>query len=94
MPYSTYHVAHQIVTDYDVHVRVAAAAQQETEGGGLVGGFDPEAWASAHSWHYGTQSDWIAAVMSALEAGVPKWGADPAVITDQHILSYVQAAMA
>jgi hypothetical protein len=95
MPYSAYHVAYQIKSDNDLHVRVSAAAQQEAEAaGGLQGGFDPESWALARSWGYGTQTDWIAAVSTALENGVPKWGADPGVITDQHILSYVQAQFA
>lgn len=89
MPYSAYHVAYQIVTDGDVAVRVAAAAKQEDDG--LQ---DPTAWAADHAWDYGTQSDWIASVMYALDSGKTDWGKDPGVITDQHILSFVQSAMA
>lgn len=91
MPQSAYHVAYQIRSDYDLHVRVAASAQQEY---GATSGdqFDPELWATAHSWEYAAQTDWIAAVMSAIDNGLTSWGADPAVVTDQHILSFVQSA--
>lgn len=91
MAFSDYHVGYMIVTDRDVLVRVAAAVQQEK---GSLDGFEPEEWARTHAWDYGTQSDWIDAVSYAMETGNQQWGADPGVITDQHILSYVQSALA
>jgi hypothetical protein len=95
---SAYHVAFQVVTDYDLHVRVSSSAQQEWEATNPTpdpeAPFDPEAWARDHAWDYGTQSDWVASVMYAIETGNLDWGKDAGVITDQHILSYVQTAMA
>jgi hypothetical protein len=92
MAQSAYLTAYMIVTDYDIHVRVSAAARQESEAAPPVLD-DPETWARDHAWDYGTQTDWVAAVMSAIDAGITDWGKDPVVITDQHILSYVQSVM-
>lgn len=96
MAFSAYHVAYQIVTDYDLHVRVSASAQQESETNmpASPDPWDPEAWARAYAWDYGTQADWVEVVTYALETGNLAWGKDPAVVTDQHILSFVQSAMA
>lgn len=92
MALSAYHVAYQIVRDYDLHVRVAASARQESE---VVGAplDDPELWANEHAWDYGTNSDWVDVVLYAIETGNTAWGKDPTVVTDQAILSYVQAVM-
>jgi hypothetical protein len=74
----------------DLMMRVAASAQQESQG---ADGFDPEAWARERRWEWSTLSDWISAVQAAVDTGITEWGKNPAVITDGMILSYVQPAM-
>lgn len=92
MAESAYFTAWQVSINNDLTMRVAASAQQESEAATVSLG-DPEAWARGHRWEWATQSDWIAAVQTAMETGICNWGQSPSVITDQHILSYVQGAI-
>ena len=64
--------------------RLTAAAAQE-------GRTDPPSSAYALRWPCSAAADIEAAYASALAAGNPDPGGDPAVITDQMILSAVQA---
>lgn len=70
--------------DTDLQRRVIACAAVENIP-------DPSHWAMTHSWDYASQPGWGAAWDSALVAGNPAPGRDPAVITDAQILSAVQA---
>ena len=89
MAESSYYVAFLLTINSELTMRVAAAAQQE--GGESMP--DPESWAREHRWQWGTQADWVAAVAAAIDTGITLWGNNPAVITDQHILSWVQSAI-
>lgn len=91
MAESVYYTAWQMTQNMDLLNRIAASVQQETEAGTPLA--DPEAWAREHKWDWATQSDWIAAVQAAQNTGITEWGRNTAVVTDQHILSYVQAAL-
>jgi hypothetical protein len=91
MASSSYFVAWQMTTNIDLLMRVAASAQQESEAGTPLD--DPEAWARDHRWDWATQSDWVTAVQAAQDTGITEWGKSPSVVTDQHILSYVQATL-
>jgi len=88
---SAYYTAWLITQNNDLSMRIAASAQQETEA--TQPDFNPEQWARERAWDWATQSDWIAAVQAAMDTGITMWGQSPGVITDQHILSYVQSAM-
>jgi hypothetical protein len=92
MASSSYYVAWQMTNNFDLLNRVAASVQQESEAGTPIA--DPEAWAREHRWDWATQTDWVAAVQAAQDSGITEWGRSPSVVTDQHILSYVQAALA
>lgn len=92
MASSAYYVAWQMTQNMDLTMRVAASAQQESEASATPID-DVEQWARDHRWEWATQTDWIAAVTAAMDTGITAWGSNPAVITDQHILSYVQGAM-
>lgn len=91
MAESAYYTAYLMTLNSDLSARVAAAAQQEAEAASVE--LDPEQWARDRRWEWATQSDWIAAVQAAIATGITEWGRNPGVITDQHILSYVQGAM-
>lgn len=93
MASSTYYTAWQITQNFDLANRIAASAQQESEAKGTPIA-DVEAWARERRWDWATQTDWIAAVQAAQDTGITEWGKSPSVVTDQHILSYVQAALA
>lgn len=93
MAQSSYYTAWQITNNNDLTMRVAASAQQESEATGTPVE-DPTIWAQQHRWEWGTQTDWVAAVQSAIDVGITEWGKQPGVVTDQMILSYVQAAVA
>ena len=90
---SAYYTAWQMTQNMDLQMRVAASAQQEAEATGAAVA-DPEAWARERRWEWATQTDWIAAVQAAQDTGITEWGRNPGVVTDQHVLSYVQAALA
>lgn len=91
MALSSYYVAWLMTQNIDLTMRVAASAQQESEATTPIA--DPEAWARERRWDWSTQTDWIAAVSAAIDTGITAWGAHPGVVTDQHILSYVQSAV-
>ena len=93
MAQSSYYTAWLITNNNDLTMRVAASAQQESEHSGTPVD-DPTIWAQQHRWEWGTQSDWVAAVQAAIETGITEWGQAAGVVTDQYILSYVQAALA
>ena len=93
MAESAYWVAWQMTMNADLMMRVAASAEQESEASATPVE-DVEAWARDRRWEWATQSDWIAAVQSAMDSDIAAWGKDPGVVTDQHILSYVQTALA
>lgn len=90
---SSYFIAWQMTNNYDLRMRVAASAQQEADASGTPLD-DPEQWSQERRWTWATQTNWIAAVQSALDVGITEWGRQPGVITDQMILSYVQPALA
>lgn len=91
MAQSAYYTAYLMTLNGDLTMRVAASAQQEAEAISMT--IDPETWAQERRWDWSTQQDWIAAVQAAIDTGICEWGRNPGVITDQHILSYVQGAM-
>ncbi len=93
MAESSYYTAYLMTNNMDLSNRIAASAQQEATSAQLDD-FQPEQWAQQHRWSWATQSDWIAAVQSAMDTGIADWGRRPGVITDQMILSYVQPAVA
>jgi hypothetical protein len=93
MAESAYYTAWQMTQNIDLQMRVAAAAQKES-GPAEVDIGDPEIWSRDRRWEWATQSDWIAAVQGAQNTGITAWGSNGAVVTDQHILSYVQGALA
>lgn len=92
MAESVYFVAWQMTMNADLTYRVAASAQQEFEAA-MKPLSDPEVWAREHRWEWATQIDWVNAVQGAMNTGITEWGRNPAVITDQHILSWVQGAI-
>jgi hypothetical protein len=92
MSQSGYYTAWQMSMNTDLMMRVAASAQQETEATTPIA--DPEAWARERRWDWATQTDWITAVQAAIDTGITEWGSNAAVITDQHILSWVQTELA
>lgn len=93
MATSVYHIAWQMTQNYDLMMRVAASARQESEALGAPID-DVEQWAKDRRWDWSTQSDWIAAVQGAQANGISEWGLNPGVIPDQYILSYVQSTIA
>lgn len=86
---SSYYVGSLLQQDASLGKRVAAAAQQQADAATVDIG-DPEEWAAAHSWSYAMAPGWVPKVESAIVSGIVEWGQDPAVITDQDILSWVQ----
>ena len=93
MALSTYYTAWLMTQNIDLTMRVAASAQQEADYRGTPIG-DVEGWAHDRRWDWATQTDWIAAVQAAIDTGITEWGKAPDVVTDQHILSYVQSTIA
>lgn len=74
----------QIAQDGDLTNRVQACAAQE------ITGANPYQWAADHMLLLAAQPGWDAAWASAVAAGNPRPGKDPAVITDGMILSATQ----
>ena len=93
MAESIYYTAYLLTNNHDLAMRVAASAQQESAASGTPME-NPDQWAQDHRWDWATQSDWISAVQSAIDTGITAWGQEVGVVTDQMILSYVQAALA
>ena len=69
---------------FNLQRRVAAAAAQQDAPG------DPSQWALDNRLGWASAPGWGAAWASAVAAGNPDPGADPAVITDAQILAQVQ----
>lgn len=76
----------EMAGDNDLTQREAACAAQEHPTAG-----DPTAWALAHGMLLAASPGWAEAWASAVAAGVPRPGKDPAVLTDGMILSAVQS---
>ena len=74
--------------DADFINRVSASAAVEAPASE-----HPVTWAREHVWRIAAAPGFAAAYESALVAGVPRPGNDPAVITDGQILSAVQAEL-
>lgn len=79
-----------ISDDPYMRLRVASCAAQQ---GCADAGIDPDAWAVEWRRVWGSSPGWDAAWESAQAGGITDPGADPSVITDQMILSQVQAMM-
>lgn len=75
----------QMRGDLDLLGRVVACVA-------LEGDRSPEWWAQQHMWQVVARTDWAQAWEYALAAGTSAPGREPAVITDQMILSAVQEA--
>jgi hypothetical protein len=73
--------------DADFQQRLAAAGAVEID----LAGTHPMTWASDVQWEIAAAPGFADAYASALAAGVPRPGWDPAVISDAQILSAVQA---
>lgn len=76
-----------LAVDHHLQRRASACAARE----GIP---EPEAWALAHSWELSAQPGWDAAYESAVLNGNLSPGNTQNVITDQMILSAVQAIRA
>jgi len=74
--------------DFDFTMRVAACGATE---GLPAAGEQPTTWAVNNVWMIAAAPGFADAYASALAAGVPRPGNDPAVISDAQILSAVQA---
>jgi hypothetical protein len=72
-----------IAADQNMRNRVAACAAEQ-------GNTTPESWAYTNSYVWASAPGWAAKWESAVAAGNPNPGSDPAVITDGDILSVVQ----
>ena len=83
----SYYSQHLMAYDPALNGRVVAAVASEntTE--------DPERWTADNRHYWCAPSDWAEAWDSALAADNPDPGADDSVITDQMILSSVQALL-
>lgn len=70
--------------DPDLQGRITAAAAME--------GMEwPDGWVARRRWQLVAHADWATAWAYARDVGTETPGADPGVITDQMILSTVQA---
>lgn len=87
----TYYDTALLSSDTDFVLRVTAAYAIETPSGQ---GIDPPLWATQHTWDLASQPGFGDAYASARAADNPGPGRDPAVITDEMILSAVQAVVA
>lgn len=81
----SYKIMAEIAASGSLWRRVTACAWQENVTTA------PGEWASASMWRLAVQPGWDAAWASAVAAGTPDPGDDEAVITDEAILSAVQA---
>jgi len=80
----TYYEVSLLARDPDFQSRIAACYGIETMAQ------DPESWALMHQWMMASQPGFGEAYAYALLNGNPNPGRDPAVITDNQILSAVQ----
>lgn len=81
-----------LAQDYDFQLRTAACIAVETADEAAAP--NAPAWAADHAWQMAGQPGFGAAYASAIAAGVPRPGNDPAVISDAQILSAVQSIVA
>lgn len=79
-----------LAADGEFQNRVAACYATETP---IGTGDQPMSWAAEHAWDVAAAPGFGDAYASAIAAGVPNPGRDPAVISDAQILSAVQALM-
>lgn len=86
----SYSSVHRCASDSSFVARVTAAVAQEQGAHGEP--VDPYARVGAIRWAVASASDVEAAYESALAAGNPDPGGDPAVVTDGMILAATQAA--
>jgi len=84
-----YHDVALLSSDADFIARTAAAYSVDSLA--LPERVNPSEWATEHAWDMASQPGFGDAYASALAAGVPNPGADPAVITDPQILSALQS---
>jgi hypothetical protein len=77
--------------DLEFQQRLGAAAAVEVD---VPAGQSPLGWAADHQWQIAASPGFADAYASALAADVPNPGRDPAVISDQMILSAIQALIA
>jgi hypothetical protein len=82
---SYWHIS-QMSSDPDLTARVQACAAQEMQA-------DPFQWTATNMLRLTAQPEWDVAWGSAEAAEVENPGRDPGVITDQMILSSVQAVL-
>lgn len=80
----SYLAVHQMHQDEALQGRIIAAAAMD----GIQW---PDGWVARRRWQIIARTDWAEAWEYATNAGTSQPGADPAVITDQMILSAVQA---
>lgn len=85
MPVLEYVVA--TANDGDLQQRIAACAAGE----GIA---DPVAWATTRCWKFATQPGWADAYQSAVYSFIDRPGLRPGAISDQMILTAVQAVVA
>lgn len=77
-----------LARDDDFVDRIGASAAFELE---PMNGLPPDQWARTNAWWLAASPGFADAYASALAGGVPRPGNDPAVISDEMILSAVQA---
>lgn len=80
-----------LAVDDDFLRRVAACAAEQEVGGADLGGQSPSSWAMLRQWRMAASPGFADAYAYAKGTGVQNPGADPTVITDEQILSAVQA---
>ena len=83
----TYLAISAIANDAHMQERVRACYAQQTEGS------DPVNWAWTNRYDWASAPGWGEAWDSALASGVEEPGKDPAVISDDQVLSQVQSML-
>ena len=81
----TYSAVSAVANDAFMQERVRACYAQQTPG------LDPVKWTWDHRYDWAAAPGWGAAWESALASNIEQPGKDPSVITDEQILSQVQA---
>jgi hypothetical protein len=87
----TFYDVSQLHQDTQFVNRIAACYAIETP---LGEGENPEAWSTWHSWDIAAAPGFGDAYGFAVANGNPEPGKDPSVITDEQLLSAVQAVIA
>lgn len=83
----SYNTMAAIANDWQLRLRIAACAAQQSKG--PTSG--PVAWTDKYLWQISATPGWDTVWAAALAAGSATPGHDESVITDQMILSAVQA---